>query len=566
MAVEARMATRSFVRRAHHAGKDVYIWTVNDPAWMLVALSRGVDGLITDKPEVARAVIERRAQMSDSQRFLVALMIRMGASTQALEAERTRCGRERARITPRDSWYRFDQCLWGNSPYAALPTMFRTLERKKIAVMFGAARDAILRSYSMRLTAGLRLGPYEILSLLGAGGMGEVYRARDVRLGREIAIKVLPEHLSQEIDARMRFEREAKAIAALSHPNILSIFDVGNENGIHYAVTELLEGETLKSRLSYGRLPWSLAAEIGTALAEGLAAAHSKAIIHRDLKPSNVFLTSDGPIKILDFGLSRFSHPQSSDSETATFDSTEPGIVMGTLGYMSPEQVRGLPAGSGSDIFSLGCVLYEMDVGPTCVSGAYSGRGFVLDFERLAVNGTVQKRGLPQELERLVFHCLEKKPERRFRSASDLAFALKAALASASAPARPEPTHTTNSIAVLPFANECGESDTEYLSDGITESIINSLAQLAQVDVVPRSTVFRYKGRELDPQALGQKLNVRFVLTGRVIHRGDTLLVAPKWWTSSRDRNSGASATTAKCPTSSCLRRKSRGKSPKVCE
>jgi len=398
-------------------------------------------------------------------------------------------------------------------------------ERKKIAVMFSAARDAILRPYSMRLTAGLRLGPYEILSLLGAGGMGEVYRARDVRLGREIAIKVLPEHLSQEIDARTRFEREAKAIAALSHPNILSIFDVGNENGIHYAVTELLEGETLKSRLSYGGLHWSLAAEIGMALAEGLAAAHSKAIIHRDLKPSNVFLASDGPIKILDFGLARFSHPQSSESETATFDSTEPGIVMGTLGYMSPEQVRGLTAGSGSDIFSLGCVLYEMMSGQRAFQGPTAAEVSSSILRDSPSTAPFRERGLPQELERLVFHCLEKKPERRFQSASDLAFALKAALASASAPARSEPTHAANSIAVFPFANECGESDTEYLSDGITESIINSLAQLAQVDVVPRSTVFRYKGRELDPQALGQKLNVRFVLTGRVIHRGDTLLV-----------------------------------------
>jgi serine/threonine protein kinase len=208
-----------------------------------------------------------------------------------------------------------------------------------------------------RMNPGTRLGPYEILAPIGAGGMGEVYRARDPRLARDVAIKVLPAEVSKDPLALARFEREAKAVAALSHPNILAIFDVGSEDGVSYVVTELLEGETLRARLHHGAIAWRKTAEIGAALAEGLAAAHSKGITHRDLKPENMFLTSDGRVKILDFGLARFQPTESSDDETAT--QTLAGTIMGTIGYMSPEQVRGTPAGPRSDIFSLGCVLYE---------------------------------------------------------------------------------------------------------------------------------------------------------------------------------------------------------------
>src|SRR5579864_5847538 len=207
----------------------------------------------------------------------------------------------------------------------------------------------------MALSLGERLGPYEILAPIGSGGMGEVYRTRDTRLNREIAIKVLPEHLADDPDALARFECEAKAVAALAHPNILVLYDVGAANGVHYAVTELLEGETLRERLDLGPLTWRKAAELGAAIAENLAAAHSKGVVHRDIKPANIFPTSDSRVKILDFGLAEIRNPpQSQSEETLTLVDAEPA-VMGTIGYMSPEQVRGEKAGNCSDIFSFGC-------------------------------------------------------------------------------------------------------------------------------------------------------------------------------------------------------------------
>src|SRR5258708_3892809 len=218
-----------------------------------------------------------------------------------------------------------------------------------------------LNWFLMPLSAGARLGPYEILAPLGAGGMGEVYRARDPRLNREVAIKVLPERLAGDPQALARFESEAKAVAALSHPNILAIHDFGSDQGVSYAVTELLEGETLRSQLGRAALPWRKAVEIGIAIADGLAAAHAKGIIHRDLKPENLFLTSDGRVKILDFGLARWAPSSPSGPEAPTL--TQEGVVLGTAGYMSPEQVRGTAADARSDIFSLGCVLYEMVAG-----------------------------------------------------------------------------------------------------------------------------------------------------------------------------------------------------------
>ena len=215
------------------------------------------------------------------------------------------------------------------------------------------------------LTASTRLGPYEIVAPLGKGGMGEVYRARDTRLGREVALKVLPQEFANNAEYLSRFEREAKAVAALSHPNILAIHDYGTNGAVTYAVMELLEGETLRSRLTKGSLPWREAVEYGAAIADGLTAAHVKGIVHRDIKPENLFLTLDGRVKILDFGLAAISRFPDSLTETTPYvpAMTEPGMVMGTVGYMSPEQVRGQPADACSDLFSFGCVLYEMVTG-----------------------------------------------------------------------------------------------------------------------------------------------------------------------------------------------------------
>jgi serine/threonine protein kinase/tetratricopeptide (TPR) repeat protein len=378
----------------------------------------------------------------------------------------------------------------------------------------------------MSLAAGARLGPYEIIASIGAGGMGEVYRARDPRLDRDVAIKVLPAEVSRDPQALARFEREAKAVAALSHPNILAIFDVGSADGRNYVVTELLEGETLRARLNSGALAWRKAAELGTAMAEGLAAAHSKNVVHRDIKPDNLFLTSDGRVKILDFGLAKLEQTPAGENETVTLGITQTGMIMGTIGYMSPEQVRGIPAGPASDIFSLGCVLYEMVSSKRAFQGQTAAETMSSILRDPPPDLTRSVRELPSELGRLIAHCLEKNPEERFQSARDLAFGLKAALSSPGAAAPAEPVKAANSIAVLPFVNASPDPDTEYLCDGITESIINSLAQLSQLKVTPRGTAFRYKGKDTDPQSAGRELNTRVVLTGRVMQRGETLVVS----------------------------------------
>ncbi|MDL1951921.1 serine/threonine protein kinase, partial [Acidobacteria bacterium ACD] len=215
----------------------------------------------------------------------------------------------------------------------------------------------------MSLSPGTRLGAYEIVSRIGAGGMGEVYRASDAKLRRDVAVKVLPRNLARDPGALARFEREAHAVAALSHPNILSIFDFGEADGVTYAVTELLEGETLRARLDAGPVLPRQAVDVALQVARGLSAAHGKGIVHRDLKPENVFLTSDGHVKVLDFGLAKRTEPTGTEEETAVSPSsgqTQPGTVLGTTGYMSPEQARGLPSDARSDVFSFGALLYEL--------------------------------------------------------------------------------------------------------------------------------------------------------------------------------------------------------------
>src|SRR5262245_691792 len=214
----------------------------------------------------------------------------------------------------------------------------------------------------MTLAAGTRLGPYEIAAPLGAGGMGEVYRARDERLQRDVAIKVLPASLSQDPDRLKRFEQEAQAAGVLNHPNITAVHDFGSHEGAPYIVTELLEGETLRSRLSSGALPVRKAVDYAQQLARGLAAAHEKGIVHGDHKPENVFVTKDGRVKILDFGLAKLKSEKDGEPQTdlKTVSGTEPGVVLGTMGYMSPEQVRGKAADKRSDLFSFGAILYEM--------------------------------------------------------------------------------------------------------------------------------------------------------------------------------------------------------------
>jgi len=281
------------------------------------------------------------------------------------------------------------------------------------------------------LKSGDRLGPYEVVSPLGAGGMGEVYKARDTRLDRPVAVKVLPESFAADAERMRRFEQEARATGALNHPNVMSVYDVGSLEGRGYMVTELLEGQTLRERLGDGALPVRKAVELATQIARGLAAAHDKGIVHRDLKPENLFVTRDGHLKILDFGLAKVQTPTSAAEKTVTTPPAEltgEGMVLGTAGYMSPEQVRGQPADARSDIFALGCVVYEM----------LSGRRAFLR-ETSAETMTAILRHDPAELTggggaplspglaTIVRRCLEKEPAERFQSARDLAFALEAA-------------------------------------------------------------------------------------------------------------------------------------------
>ena len=397
----------------------------------------------------------------------------------------------------------------------------------------------------MPLSSGSRLGPYEILSPLGAGGMGEVYRARDTRLGREVAVKVLPDRLASDADLVRRFEQEARSVAALSHPNVLTLFDIGSEEGRLYAVTELLEGETLRTRLAFSAPSWKKAVEIAIAVAEGLSAAHSRGIIHRDLKPENIFITSDGRVKILDFGLASSrpldaagreqmaagQHPMAESRLTAlpTIDAplTEPGWTMGTVGYMSPEQVRGEKAEVPSDLFSLACVLFEVATGRRPFEGRTRAEVMAAVLRDPAPELSSLTPDAPPELSRLVAHGLEKEPGQRFQSARDFAFALRAAADAAAGPkiSSSGRRRAIESIAVLPLGNASGDAEAEYLSDGITETIISRLSRLAGLRVMSRSSVFRFKGPDVDPIAAGRELGVGAVVTGRVLHRGDDLVV-----------------------------------------
>ena len=289
----------------------------------------------------------------------------------------------------------------------------------------------------MNLAPGTKLGPYEIVALVGAGGMGEVYRARDSRLKRDVAVKVLPKALSADADRLRRFEQEALATAALNHPNILAVFDIGTSDGAPYVVSELLEGETLRERLRTGPVPQRKVLDYAVQVARGLAAAHEKGILHRDLKPENLFLTKDGRLKILDFGLAKLMQADPSpDTSLATVShGTQAGMVLGTAGYMSPEQIRGKTLDARSDIFGLGAILYEMLSGKRAFHGDTPADTLsaILKEEPPDLNTT--NANISPALERIVHHCLEKNPEARFHSASDIAFDLEHLSGTSSAPA-----------------------------------------------------------------------------------------------------------------------------------
>ncbi|HLN59346.1 MAG TPA: serine/threonine-protein kinase, partial [Thermoanaerobaculia bacterium] len=409
----------------------------------------------------------------------------------------------------------------------------------------------------MTIAAGHRLGPYKILAPIGAGGMGEVYRARDEKLDRDVAVKVLPQTVAMDPETLARFEREAKAVAALSHPNILAIHDFGNQDGIAYAVMELLEGETLRGKLDAGPVQQKQAVDYALQIARGLSTAHEKGVVHRDLKPENLFVTRDGHVKILDFGLAKRVEAVAPGEETSAptvSRHTEPGTVMGTIGYMSPEQVRGLPVDQRSDIFSLGAVLYEL------LSGKRA-------FDRLTAADTMSAilkedppelsesgRSISPALDRIVRHCLEKDRDNRFQSARDVAFNLselssRAVVSGAQHAAPPRPRRTAliaavavavilvlgvagalllrrtrgvageasrvKRVAVLPFEN-LGSPEDDYFADGIADEVRAKLTSLPSLQVIARASSTPYKKTSKTPKQIAGELNTSYLLTATV--------------------------------------------------
>ena len=395
------------------------------------------------------------------------------------------------------------------------------------------------------IRTGTRLGHYEVVAPLGSGGMGEVYRAKDTKLGREVAIKVLPKHLQQDEDAMARFEREAKVISNLNHPHILTIHEVGKVRirgdwrATHYMVTELIDGQTLRDLMGKetdGRKLVEYMAQV----ADALQKAHTAGVVHRDLKPENIMISTDGYAKVLDFGLAKFvgswiggGGGEDDRNPTEKFQ-TQQGIVIGTLGYMSPEQVQGRPLDNRSDIFSFGCILYEVLSGKR----AFEADGVVDTLHHILHSPPPQLPAqITTELRRIVDRCLSKEAEGRFDSMRTVATAIRDALKDYDGQVR-TPTakraarassrsSRIKSLAVMPFANASNDPEMEYLSDGITESVIHAMSRVGKrLRVMARSTVFAYKGKSPTPQQLAGELGVTSIVTGQVQRRGETILIS----------------------------------------
>jgi serine/threonine protein kinase/Tfp pilus assembly protein PilF len=427
----------------------------------------------------------------------------------------------------------------------------------------------------MDLETGIHLGRYEICSKLGAGGMGEVYLAQDTKLDRKVALKILPGDVAVNQERMRRFVQEAKAASALNHPNILTIYEIDNSESNHFIATEFISGKTLRQHMLHDEMRLREVLDVTIQIASAIVAAHAAGIVHRDIKPENIMLRPDGIVKVLDFGLAKLSEKADTgkvDTEAATkgLVQTGPGVVVGTAAYMSPEQVRGLTLDARTDIFSIGVVLYEMVAGRRPFEGATIGDMMVSILERKPAALATRRREIPETLEWIVSKALRKDREERYQTAKDLATDLRklkqtleidaelerskhsgtgggvasavkggraaaetvkrlAKISDLSRTATPVLKRRTrkaiDSLAILPLVNASGDPNAEYLSDGITESIINNLSQISKLRVMARSTVFRYKGREVDPQTVGRELGVRAVLTGRALQLGDRIVI-----------------------------------------
>lgn len=426
----------------------------------------------------------------------------------------------------------------------------------------------IEKSSPRSLLPGTTISHYRIEEKIGAGGMGEVYRAHDPRLNRDVAIKILPEAFAADADRLRRFEQEARAAAALNHPNIVAIYDVGTwANAIPYVVSELLEGETLRGCLQRGPLPVRKAMEVGAQIAQGLAAAHDKGIIHRDLKPENLWLTRDGHAKILDFGLAKLMPEEQVPTQIATVTETTSTKIMGTLGYMSPEQVRGQNIDQRTDIFSLGAVIYEMLSGRRAFRGATPAETISAILTRDPPELASESQSFPGVISGIVRRSLEKNPNDRFKSARDLAFVLVAASETGStegraavvrkAPPRAlsmvglaavaigllwlwNPGNVRNrlssgssggsirSLAVLPLENVSGKAEQDYFADGMTDELITGLASLNDVRVISRTSVMQFRATREPLSKIGSMLHVDAVVEGSVLRDGNRVRITTR--------------------------------------
>jgi serine/threonine protein kinase len=383
----------------------------------------------------------------------------------------------------------------------------------------------------MPLSSGMKLGPYEIRVPIGAGGMGEVYRASDTKLGRDVALKVLPAEMAHDPERLVRFRREAKALAQLDHPNIVTIHSVEESDGVHFLIMQLVEGQPLDRLIPAGGLPVEQIVEIASVLADALAAAHEKGIVHRDLKPANVMVSSEGRVKVLDFGLAKDVRAADQGGATLTSVSrTEVGVVMGTPAYMSPEQASGRPLDPRTDIFSLGVLLHEMATGRRPFDGDSSAELISAILRDTALLVTDLRPDLPTDLARIIRRCLEKDPRHRVQTARDVSNEfrdLSRQTHPKSAPASPPVSRSTPAadsaaaradegfwVAVLPFKYSGNNADLTALADGLSEDVVTGLSRFSYLRVIARGSTLRYANQATDLRTVGKELGARYVMEG----------------------------------------------------